>query len=109
VTRVLVSLLTNAAHYSPDASIIDVETTQCADGRASIVVTDAGPGIPEDERGAVFDPYWRGDRARESYRGLGVGLSIARELCEMSGGEIHVFDAPDGGSRFEVDFPAAAS
>ncbi|MEY2474383.1 MAG: hypothetical protein QOK28_3712 [Actinomycetota bacterium] len=108
VTRILVSLLTNAAHYSPDASVIEVETRQCPDGRALIVVTDAGPGVPECERGAVFDAYWRGDRARESYRGLGVGLSIARQLCEMSGGTIRVSDAPRGhGARFEVDFPAA--
>ena len=106
VTRILVSLLTNAAHYSPDGSRIDVETDVCND-HAVLAVSDAGPGIPEAERDVVFDPFWRGERARERFRGLGVGLSIARELCAMSGGEIHLTEHPGGGCRFEVDLPAA--
>jgi signal transduction histidine kinase len=107
VTRILVTLLTNAAHYSPDGSRIDIET-DASDGHAVLAVTDAGPGIPEEERVAVFDPFWRGERARQRVRGLGVGLSIARDLCLLSGGDIHLCDHANGGCRFEVELPAAA-
>lgn len=108
VTRILMSLLTNAAQHSPDGSRIDVGTDDRADGRVVMSVTDAGPGIPEHERDVVFDAFWRSERARQAYRGLGVGLSIARDLCFMSNGDITVRSAPEGsGTRFEVDLPAA--
>ncbi len=107
VTRILMSLLTNAAQHSPDGSRIDVATDVCANGRVVMTVTDAGPGIPEVDRDAVFDPFWRSESARQAYRGLGVGLSIARDLCFLSGGDITVSDAPGGGSCFEVELPAA--
>jgi two-component system sensor histidine kinase MprB len=107
VTRVLVSLLTNAARYSPDGSMIDVETASGPDGHAVLAVSDSGPGIPDDERDAVFVRFWRGEGARHRVRGLGVGLSIARDLCELSGGDITLSATPSGGARFEVDLPAA--
>jgi signal transduction histidine kinase len=109
VTRILVSLLTNAAHYSPDGSRIDVETSiDERNGHVVLAVSDAGPGIPEDERVAIFDAFWRGEGARQRFRGLGVGLSIARDLCVMSGGDIHLCDSPEGGCRFEVELPACS-
>jgi signal transduction histidine kinase len=106
VTRILLSLLTNAAQYSPDGTTIDVETSSC-DGRAVVTVTDSGPGIPDGEREAVFARFWRGAWARGRVRGLGVGLSIARDLCELSGGDIHLCDGSHPGARFEVVLPAA--
>lgn len=108
VTRILMSLLINAARYSPDDTLIDVETSSLPDGRVLLSVSDEGPGIPEAERESVFHPFWRGERARERVPGLGVGLSIARDLCVLSGGDIHVGDARGGhGARFDVILPAA--
>ena len=104
VTRILISLLTNAAHYSPDGTTIEVETSTWA-ARAILAVNDCGPGIPESERTVVFERFWRGDRARERVRGLGIGLSTARDLCVRSGGEIRVCGSSSGGARFEVSLP----
>jgi signal transduction histidine kinase len=110
VRRVLSSLLTNAAHYSPDGTPIDVQTSTHPNGRVSIAVSDAGPGIPEEDRDVVFEPFWRGKDARQQHRGLGVGLSIARDLCVMSGGDIRVRTAANGhGACFEVDLPGTVA
>ena len=105
VTRILTSLLTNAAQYSPTASRIEIETAS-GDGSASITISDAGSGISPRDRERVFDAFWRGDRARQDVRGLGVGLSIARDLSRRCGGDIHVCDAPTGGAQFEVVLPS---
>lgn len=107
VTRILVSLLTNAAHYSPDGSTILVETSSWGPHLALVAVSDAGPGIPEEQRAMVFERFWRGDVARERVRGLGMGLAIARELCVLSGGDIRVSETISGGACFEVSLPAA--
>jgi two-component system, OmpR family, sensor histidine kinase KdpD len=110
VTRVLTSLLTNAAQYSPSRSRIDVRTSSIPGGAAHITISDAGPGIDHEDRERVFEAFWRGDRARQDVRGLGVGLSIARELCRRSGGDICVHDTPAGfGATFDVVLPVASA
>jgi signal transduction histidine kinase len=106
VTRIVTSLLTNAAHYSPVGSTIVIETETWS-SRVVLSVSDAGPGVPKDQRAMVFERFWRGDVARERVRGLGLGLAVARELCVASGGDIAVCDAESGGARFEVSLPAA--
>lgn len=109
VTRILSSLLANAARYSPADSVIDIETSPLPDASARITISDAGPGIEPEDRERVFVPFWRGERARQDVRGLGVGLSIARDLCLRSGGDIALRDAPGGGAQFEVVLPAVGA
>lgn len=94
ITSVLTCLLTNAARYAPHGSRIEVETSTAPDGMARLTISDAGPGIPLPNR--------------PNARGLGVGLAIAHDLCVRSGGRVALNDAPDGGSEFEVLFPAAS-
>ena len=72
---------------------------------AEVVVTDDGPGVPVEEREAVFEPFHRGQRAGER-RGTGLGLTICRGVVDAHGGRIWIGDAPGGGAEFHVWIPA---
>jgi two-component system sensor histidine kinase TctE len=106
VRELLANLIDNAVRYAPGATIT-VGVRQ-EGGEIVLSVEDDGPGIPPDERGRVFDRFYRvrgtpGD-------GAGLGLAIVREIAERYGGSVSLV-AGDGGKgvRVEVRFPAAAS
>ena len=72
-----------------------------------IAVDDDGPGIPESERVAVFKPFYRLDSSRRpSTGGVGLGLTIARDIVLGHGGEIELSDAPEGGLRVLIRLPS---
>jgi len=74
-----------------------------------IGVEDAGPGVPESQRAAVFDRFNRGDQggARGSDVGVGLGLALAAEHARLQAGRVWVEDRTDGGqgARFVVELP----
>jgi two-component system sensor histidine kinase KdpD len=71
-------------------------------GRLVVRVVDQGPGIPEQERGRIFEPFYRREGASQ---GFGLGLAIAKGFIEANGGEIAVESVPGQGSTFVVAFP----
>ena len=71
----------------------------------AIKISDKGPGIPEDLREFVFDPFLRSDRRSG---GAGLGLSIVRRAAELHNATIKISDAPGGGSVFTISFPPEA-
>jgi two-component system, OmpR family, sensor histidine kinase RstB len=103
--RLIRNLLENARRYAGDGPI-DVSVTSDS-GRAVLEVRDHGPGIPEDERERIFEPFYRLIAARESGRGSGLGLALVREIARRHGGEAVCLAADGGGSRFRVNLPAA--
>ncbi|MBS61749.1 MAG: hypothetical protein CMN27_02220 [Salinisphaera sp.] len=74
-----------------------------------MVISDQGPGVPEQERSAIFDAFYQGTNskthARGALRGTGIGLSVVRECVQAHGGRIDVTDAPGGGAQFTVEIP----
>jgi len=70
-------------------------------------VRDHGPGIPEDERERIFEPFYRLIATHESGRGSGLGLALVRDIAGRHGGDAVCLAADGGGSRFRVDLPAA--
>lgn len=104
--QVVLNLLSNAVKYTPNGGTI---STQCAkgDGTVSVIVSDTGPGIPENMRDAIFEPFVQVGRSLTSMKeGTGLGLAISRELAKAMGGTL-VFEArPEGGSRFTLTLPA---
>jgi signal transduction histidine kinase len=71
-----------------------------------IAVEDDGPGIPEDEREKIFEPFYRLDRSRDrATGGFGLGLSIARKAIALHGGTLRVERAGLGGARFVIMLP----
>jgi two-component system sensor histidine kinase KdpD len=92
--QVFVNLLDNAGRYSPEGGTVRVQARRGGNGLV-IEVSDEGPGIPEDEREKIFDPFYRvHERDRKS--GTGLGLSICRGIVAAHGGEIAAI-APGAG------------
>jgi two-component system OmpR family sensor kinase len=105
ISRILGNLLDNAATHTPPGAPIRLSASR--DGRhAMLVVQDAGPGIPPDQRDRVFERYTQGAQPTGSPGGLGLGLYIARRLAHANRGQLRLTDPPDGqGARFELRLP----
>jgi two-component system sensor histidine kinase GlrK len=101
---VIDNLLGNALKFTPPAGEIRVRARQFA-GMATIDIVDSGPGVPLEEREAIFEAFFRG-RAGAFGRaeGTGLGLAIAREFTEAHGGRIAVVSGSRGG-HFRVTLP----
>jgi signal transduction histidine kinase len=105
LAQVLRALVDNAVKFSPQGAGVRVATRAEASW-ATIVVSDDGPGISAAELPRVFERFHRGSEERATTSGAGLGLSIARELTEMMGGNI-LADSGGGGASFSVRLPRA--
>jgi PAS domain S-box-containing protein len=103
IEQVVENLLVNAAKHTPDDTPIWVQVCAERDG-ALIVVEDAGPGVPEEEREAIFEPFRRGPH-EEASPGTGIGLSLVSRFAELHGGRAWVEDRRGGGASFRVFLP----
>jgi signal transduction histidine kinase len=105
--QALSNLVGNAIKYAPSGTPINVRAER-QNGLFRIAVSDHGPGIPPEERGHMFEKFFRG-RGVGSTPGAGLGLSIARSLVVLHGGTLDYEDTPGGGSTFVVCLPAESS
>lgn len=104
LARAVCNLLRNAQKYAASRIVLAAARS---DGRIEISVDDDGPGIPEDEREKVFDPFYRLDRSRDrATGGFGLGLSIARKAVALHGGVVRAEASALGGARFVITLPA---
>ncbi len=100
--RMIANLLANAAAH---AKLIRL-TAHREGAWLVIQIDDDGPGIPEDKRIAVFQPFFRLDTARNQDRsGTGLGLTIARDIARRQGGDITLGESPLGGLRARIRLP----
>jgi signal transduction histidine kinase len=98
-------LVDNAVKFSPAETSIEV--TADADGhQVTIEVGDHGPGIPLEQREAVFEKYgtWRPD-GYEEVNGSGLGLFLVRGIVAAHGGDVTIDDAPGGGTMLRIQLP----
>ncbi len=101
--QVLVNLLLNAGQAMGGAGTLRIEAF--CDGRhAVILVDDSGPGVPEELREQIFEPFFSTKGRNE---GTGLGLSVCRKLVEDHGGSLSVSTSSLGGARFRVELPLA--
>jgi signal transduction histidine kinase len=96
-------LLDNAVKYSPEGGRVTIKIAE-EDGSVGVEVADTGIGIPEDQIPHVFERFYRAEEAR-STEGLGLGLSIARQIAEDHKGSIEVRSKPGEGSTFIIRIP----
>jgi signal transduction histidine kinase len=107
IRRVLSNLLDNALKFAPPRSKVEITSESCNDRSIRIKVTDAGPGVPHEERERIFDKFAQVRYEEfENRCGTGLGLTFCRMAVEAHGGSIHVEDGPLGvGSCFIIEIP----
>lgn len=104
--RALTNVIDNALKYGGCADILAAREG----GSIVIRVDDSGPGIPADYLEEVFRPFYRLEQSRSrDTGGTGLGLSIARAICRAHGGDVLLFNRPDGGLRAVLTLPVAAA
>jgi signal transduction histidine kinase len=96
--QVVINLVRNAIEAMPAGGTVEVRTGM-SDGRAQLVVSDTGPGLPSDID--VFQLF-----VTTKPKGTGLGLSIVQQIVLQHGGEIFAGRAPAGGARFTIALPA---
>lgn len=104
IGQVLGILLDNAINYAPLGTSIELGAAD--DGKQfEFYVIDHGPGIPDAEKGKVFERFYRGDPSRTDKNHYGLGLCIAKEIIKLHDGNIEITDTPGGGCTFTISLP----
>lgn len=108
VEQVLFNLIDNASKYGPPKEVVKLRCYRPDEHHVRIEVEDQGPGVPEDRRESIFQPFNRLPE-HESAPGLGLGLAVAQGLIQRMGGELGLDTSDKPGSRFYVQFRVAGS
>jgi len=102
--QILVNLLVNAMQAIGKEGRLTVTTGAASSGRVQVVVSDDGPGVPQELQARIFEPFFT---TKPEGQGTGLGLSICYRIAEEHGGSIRYEPAPGGGASFVVEIPAA--
>lgn len=108
LSQIIGNLLNNAIQYTPSGGTVTV-TASTGQEEFCLSVRDTGPGIPPEEHERVFLPFYRGGQGRRLKQGMGLGLSIARDLAIAHGGRLELDSAPGTGSTFTLSIPIAGN
>ncbi len=104
--QVFINLITNACHAMPHgAGRLHVAVDESADDHVEVKIRDNGAGIPADQQGAIFEPFYS---TKGEGKGTGLGLSIVRNIVRQHGGQIHVSSVVGEGAVFVVRLPAVS-
>jgi two-component system sensor histidine kinase RstB len=107
VRRAIENIVRNARRYAHSEAVVTIETVG---EEIRIFVDDDGPGIPEDDRERIFDPFTRLDQSRDrAAGGVGLGLAIVRRVMDRHRGRVEVSRSTLGGARFVLVFPVPAA
>ncbi|MFT4191749.1 MAG: HAMP domain-containing sensor histidine kinase [Comamonas sp.] len=120
--RLIRNLLENAVRYGQpgqaahatalnddgsDTSDVSAVLRQLPDEWIEFRVNDRGPGVPDEQKERIFEPFYRLPGASERNGGVGLGLALVRTIAERHGGSVHCEDRPGGGASFVVLLPAS--
>ncbi len=106
LSQVFMNLISNAAKYTAEGGRIRIRGVLAGD-QVAVSIADNGAGIARDHLPYVFDMFFQVPETRQfALGGLGIGLSLTRQLVEMHGGKVHAYsDGPGDGSEFVVRLP----
>ena len=100
--RALTNIISNAFRYGKTIAV----KLESNNNKLEVTIDDDGPGIPEDKREDVFKAFYRLEESRNKETGgVGLGLSIAKDVVTSHGGRIELLDSPMGGLRVQVSIP----
>ena len=106
--QIVLNLLSNAIRYTPAGGRIAIDTARGIGDTVDIHVRDTGPGIPLDKQAQIFEPFVQLDRSLAQPReGVGLGLSISRDLARGMGGDLTVTSELGHGAQFTISLPFA--
>ncbi|MEM6622923.1 MAG: PAS domain-containing sensor histidine kinase [Pseudomonadota bacterium] len=106
--QVLINLVNNAVKFSPPGKMVWVEVVSSEDA-LTLRVCDQGPGISDQDRERILEPFGRGSYAlNNKVDGVGLGLAIVSELMKLQGGRIEIDSTPGNGATFAAVFPKGA-
>ncbi|MCC7365167.1 MAG: GAF domain-containing protein [Dehalococcoidia bacterium] len=106
VEQIVANLLSNADKYAPPGETIEVVAAPAGE-MVRVQVVDHGPGVPEDDRRSIFEPFFRGQQAEGPIQGVGLGLAVARVLVEAQGGTIGLESSDGDGAVFAFSLPVS--
>ena len=98
--QALLNIVRNAMESIPGDGSISISVEDSGNSRATIIVQDTGVGIPQEELGRIFDPYYT-----TKEKGVGIGLYMAHEIIAAHGGEILVQSSPGKGTILKILLP----
>ena len=104
LAQAMENVMSNAIKFTPPGGEV-VVSAEVESGEVCVRVCDSGPGIPPEEQAHVFTPFYRGSVGRRFPQGMGLGLSIARDLVDAHGGRITLESVPGQGSAFTIHLP----
>jgi PAS domain S-box-containing protein len=104
ISRIVENLLMNAARHTPPGSQVWVKVVP-ENGNVLIAIEDEGPGLPEEHRESIFQPFEHGPMTSVHNPGVGVGLSLVAKFAELHGGRVWVEEREGGGASFKVLIP----
>ncbi len=106
VNQILINLIVNAIKYTPNEGNIQVKLSRLDAACARLTVEDTGEGISEKDLKDLFQPFFRVNRRHKSnVKGLGLGLSIVKQLVDLQHGTISVESEVSKGTAFHIDLP----
>ncbi len=101
--RVVNNIVENAIKYNRENGSVAI-SLRATEGEAFFSVGNTGPGIPDEYKTHIFEPYYQIPRERRNSGGIGIGLSIVKKIVDQLGARITVSDYPGGGASFEIAF-----
>ncbi len=105
--RALRALLSNAVRFTPEGGTVHLQSA-IRDGQLQIRVADQGPGVPDDQKKRIFEPFVQGEPVlTRRFGGAGIGLTLVRKVAESHDGLVWVEDSPSGGAEFVLELPLA--
>jgi two-component system sensor histidine kinase KdpD len=107
--RVLANLFSNALRHSPPGRAAELQASLEGLGREVwLEVVDHGPGVPDEQKSTIFEPFTRLGGRGDRHPGVGLGLAVAKGFAEAMGGRISAQDTPGGGLTVRITLPAAS-
>lgn len=104
IAQVLSILLDNALSYTPKGGMIRMNLSSLGN-KSELSIIDDGPGIPNEDKGQIFERFYRIDSAHNDKEHFGLGLCIAKEIVKLHKGKIFVTDTNGGGATFTIILP----
>ena len=104
MAQALGNLLSNAIKFTPSGGRVST-SVKANEGQLIVQVSDNKTGVPVEEREQIFQPFYRGAHGRRIVQGMGLGLSIARDIAVAHGGRIELLTTSEPGSCFILQIP----